>query len=322
MDTTIKRILYSIIMVLLMSSCYTKKVYNELQTKYDAEVKENKTKDNDLEEKKITITELNFAIDRNKKHIKELCQDTTRLYWKNRNLALEKKSSENRITQYKEQIKEIQTGTNSQIDQYLSQFEKLNKTLENKEKTIRLEKLKVEKQENEVERMKVLIQRQKDIQSNIKIELADALLGYVDNGITIKNYKGRVYVSFEEKLLFNIGEYNVDGKGTEVIKKLASVLAENKDLQIIVEGHTDNMTIKKESQFKDNWDLSVLRATSVVREILKNKNINPQRISAAGRSKFFPIDDNNTPEGRQRNRRTEIILAPNLEKMFEIINPK
>ncbi|MDC1107338.1 OmpA family protein, partial [Prolixibacteraceae bacterium] len=220
------------------------------------------------------------------------------------------------------QIKEIQTGTNSQIDQYLNQFEKMNKTLEKRERDIRLEKLKVEQKDDEVAQMKKLIQEQKNIQSNIKIELADALLGYIDNGITIMNQEGRVYVSFAEQLLFNVGEYSVDTKGSDAIKKLSEVLAQNKDIQIIVEGHTDDLTMKKDSPFEDNWDLSVLRATSVAREILKNKKINPKRITAAGRSKFYPIDTSKTPEARQKNRRTEIILAPNMEKLFEIIEDK
>ncbi|MCT4672360.1 MAG: OmpA/MotB family protein [Prolixibacteraceae bacterium] len=322
MKFILKKFIYSLSFLILMSSCYSKKVYNDLQSKYDKEVEDNKTNTRKLQDKEVAIAELKFNQDEDAKKIKKLSKDTTRLYWENRNLSLENESNQKRIEQYRAQIKEIQTGTNSQIDQYLNQFEHLNKTLETKERAIRIEKLKVEQKGNEVVRMRQLIAKQKDIQSNIKIQLADALLGYIDNGITIKNQQGRVFVSFEEKLLFKIGEYTIDSTGTDAIKKLTEVLAKNKDIQIIVEGHTDDMTIKKDSKYKDNWDLSVLRSTSVVREILKNNNIDPKRVTAAGRSKFFPIENEKTPEARQRNRRTEIILAPNLEKLFEIIDDK
>lgn len=322
MKFILKKFIYSLSFLILMSSCYSKKVYNDLQSKYDKEVEDNKTNTRKLQDKEVAIAELKFNQDEDAKKIKKLSKDTTRLYWENRNLSLENESNQKRIEQYRAQIKEIQTGTNSQIDQYLNQFEHLNKTLETKERAIRIEKLKVEQKGNEVVRMRELIAKQKDIQSNIKIQLADALLGYIDNGITIKNQQGRVFVSFEEKLLFKIGEYTIDSTGTDAIKKLTEVLAKNKDIQIIVEGHTDDMTIKKDSKYKDNWDLSVLRSTSVVREILKNNNIDPKRVTAAGRSKFFPIENEKTSEARQRNRRTEIILAPNLEKLFEIIDDK
>ncbi|QZT36185.1 OmpA family protein [Halosquirtibacter xylanolyticus] len=319
MNSKVNKLFYTLSFLLIFSSCYTKKVYNELQGKYDQEVKDNKQKTTELHKKDVAIAELSFTSDEDKKKLTQLAKDTTRLYWKNRNLSLENESSKKRIAQYRAQIKEIQTGTNSQIDQYLNQFERLNKTLEKRERDIRLEKLKVEQKDGEVVQMQQLIEQQKNIQSNIKIQLADALLGYIDNGITIMNREGRVYVSFEEQLLFNVGEYDIDTKGSDAIKKLAKVLAQNKNVQVIVEGHTDDLTMKKDSQFKDNWDLSVLRATSVAREILKDKDIDPKRITAAGRSKYYPIDHSQTPEARQKNRRTEIILAPNMQKLFEII---
>jgi chemotaxis protein MotB len=120
-------------------------------------------------------------------------------------------------------------------------------------------------------------------------------------------------------LLFESGSTVVDPKGVDALKKLAKVLEREADVTVLIEGHTDNVPIKS-ATIKDNWDLSVLRATSIVRILTSSSKIDPQRLTAAGRGEFFPIDKANTPEARKKNRRTEIILTPNLDKLFELIN--
>jgi len=131
---------------------------------------------------------------------------------------------------------------------------------------------------------------------------------------------GKIYVSLDESLLFASGSWTVNAKGKDALMKLSNVLAENPDIAIMVEGHTDNLAYKGSGQVKDNWDLSVMRATSVTKIILDNKSVDPKRITSAGRGEYFPIDGANNSEARQKNRRTEIILTPNMDEFMKILN--
>lgn len=153
----------------------------------------------------------------------------------------------------------------------------------------------------------------------LKNKVMNALTGFDNKGLSISNRNGKVYVSMDEKLLFKSGSYTVDVRGGQALKQLAEVLSANKDINIMIEGHTDNISYKGSGDLKDNWDLSVKRATSIVRILSLNKGINPQRMTVAGRSKYFPMVTNATVEGRSKNRRTEIILTPKLDELFQIL---
>lgn len=145
-----------------------------------------------------------------------------------------------------------------------------------------------------------------------------ALLGFNNDGLTIETKNGKVYVSLEERLLFASGSTTVDPKGEAALKELGNVLAKNTDINVLIEGHTDNVPIKG-GPIKDNWDLSVLRATSVVRILEKNKGINLVRLTPAGRGEYSPLDMANTPEARKKNRRIEVILTPKLDDLFKMM---
>ena len=125
-------------------------------------------------------------------------------------------------------------------------------------------------------------------------------------------------VAMSDKLLFQSGSARLDKRGEEALGKLAEVLNKQTDIDVFIEGHTDNKPINT-VQFKDNWDLSVIRATSVVRILIKNYNVNPLQIQPSGRGEYMPVDDNETIEGRSKNRRTEIIMAPKLDKLFQML---
>ena len=138
--------------------------------------------------------------------------------------------------------------------------------------------------------------------------------------VTEKN--GKVYVSMDEKLLFASGKFNIDTRGEQALQELAKVLSTDTTINVMVEGHTDNVPFSAASsaQIRDNWDLSVMRATTIVKTILKfGQDINPQRLTASGRGEYVPIDTDNTKEARAKNRRTEIILTPNLDALFDIL---
>ena len=156
----------------------------------------------------------------------------------------------------------------------------------------------------------------------LKDRVSEALLGFQDKGLTVQTKNGKVYVSMAEKLLFSSGSWTVNPQGREAIYEIANIMAKNPDIHVMVEGHTDNVPLRGKGDVKDNWDLSVKRATSIVRLLLENKDVEPANVSACGRGEYFPIVDNDSPENRARNRRTEIILTPDLDELFQIIESR
>ncbi len=146
----------------------------------------------------------------------------------------------------------------------------------------------------------------------------DALLGFNSEELTVTQKDGKVYVAMSDKLLFESGSAQVNKQGKAALGKLAEVLKKQTDIDVMIEGHTDSKPIKT-VQFKDNWDLSVVRATSVVRILTKDYNVNPLQIVPSGRSEYLPVDSNETAEGRAHNRRTEIIMAPRIDKLMDIL---
>lgn len=158
----------------------------------------------------------------------------------------------------------------------------------------------------------------KDSATNaLRQKIQQALLGFEKSDLTVEKKNGKVYVSLAEKLLFASGSTEVSAKGKQALLQLAEVLKKNPDISITVEGHTDNVPIST-AAIKDNWDLSVLRGTSIIR-ILTQAGVDPRQITAAGRGEYLPVGSNASPEGKAKNRRTDIILTPNLEELNEIL---
>ncbi len=181
--------------------------------------------------------------------------------------------------------------------------------------------LELEKKNAKLAELEKILDAQKKTVQDLKNKVSEALLGFENNGLTVTNKNGKVYVSLEEKLLFKTASWDIDANGRSALKKLAAVLEKNPDIQITIEGHTDNVPYYPGTgQLKDNWDLSVKRATTVVRTILEGSKIKPGRLTAAGRSEYVPLEAGDTPETRQKNRRTEIILTPDLTELYDLIN--
>ncbi len=153
----------------------------------------------------------------------------------------------------------------------------------------------------------------------LKDKVSKALKGFEGQGLTVETRNGKVYVSMEEKLLFKSGSWVVDTKGQNAIKELAKVLELNPDINIMIEGHTDDLAYKGSGGVDDNWDLSVKRATAIVKIIITNSKVSPERLSASGRSEYVPVDKAKTSEARAKNRRTEIILTPKLDELFKMM---
>lgn len=182
--------------------------------------------------------------------------------------------------------------------------QKLNANLMEREKTI-------------VELQKMIAEQNQKVK-NLLNSVKDALLGFSSDELTVREEGGKVYVAMSDKLLFESGKAVVNAQGKAALGKLAEVLNRQTDIDVYIEGHTDNVPIRT-AVFQDNWDLSVIRATSVVRILTETYGVNPLQIQPCGRGEYKPIDVNTTAEGKARNRRTEIIMAPQLDKLFKML---
>lgn len=192
-------------------------------------------------------------------------------------------------------------------------------SLEAKEKNLIKLQSELEVRAKRVDELESVLARKDSAVNALKAKVQNALLGFENEGLTIEQKNGKVYVSLDNSLLFASGSYNVEAKGKEVLQNLSGVLEKNADVNVLVEGHTDNVPYNGSGVLKDNWDLSVKRATSVVKILLDKSSIDAKRLTAAGRADFVPIASNDTAEGRATNRRTEIILTPKLDELFEIL---
>jgi chemotaxis protein MotB len=216
------------------------------------------------------------------------------------------------VKETRQLLQELQTA---QADLAKKQTELVN--LENELNAKRLE---LEKRNARLIELESMIQRKDSVVRVLKEKVSDALLGFEGQGLQVTQKNGKVYVSLDEQLLFKTGSTDVDPKGKTALKKLAVVLEQNPDINIMIEGHTDDVPFVAGSAIKDNWDLSVMRATSVTRILLEGSRIDPKRITASGRGEFLPVEKGKTPEARQKNRRTEIILTPKLDELYDILN--
>lgn len=177
----------------------------------------------------------------------------------------------------------------------------------------------LQKREARVNELEGILKSKDDAVNDLKKKVSDALTGFENKGLTITQKNGKIYVSLDESLLFASGSTTVEAKGVEALKKLAKVLEQNQDINVLVEGHTDDVPMNGKGEIKDNWDLSVMRATSIVKIIVNNSKTDPKRLTAAGRSEYIPIDPAKTSEARKKNRRTEIILTPKLDELFKVL---
>ncbi len=177
----------------------------------------------------------------------------------------------------------------------------------------------LKKREARLTEVEAILRKRDEATNALKEKLQKALLGFQQSGLSVDIRNGKVYVSLTDKLLFNTGSIIIDEKGKAALRELAKVLQTQPEIHISVEGHTDNQRVVNLGQIKDNWDLSVLRATSVVRYLTESEKIDNGRITATGKGEYQPIESGNSPEARSRNRRIEIVLSPKLDELYELI---
>jgi len=207
------------------------------------------------------------------------------------------------------------------VNKNLSQSEQYNLMLKQKSDELTSKEKMLSERENALRDMQKVIARQDSITKRLNSILHDALLGFKSDELSVEVKNGKVYVSMSDKLLFKSGSAAIEAKGLDAIRVLADVLNKNTDIDILVEGHTDNVPIKT-ALYRDNWDLSVARAISIVHILTDEYKIPPVRLTASGRGEYAPRASNSTAEGRTLNRRTEIILSPKLEEIMQLLKVK
>ena len=215
------------------------------------------------------------------------------------------------ITDIEKKYNELSSAKLTEAEQFNLALKQKSQELEDKEKLLA-------ERERALNELRNVIARQDSITKRLNDVLRNALLGFNSDELSVEIKNGKVYVSMTDKLLFKSGSAAVEAKGKEAIKLLAGVLDKNRDIDILIEGHTDNVPIKT-AVYRDNWDLSVARATSIVRILTEEYKIVPTRLTASGKGEYSPRATNETPEGRALNRRTEIILSPKLDEIMQLL---
>ena len=327
-------ILHFIAIILLLSSCVTPKIHNAL-------LSENERVSNKLTANEKMVLQLNDALEEKEGKIliienllSELRNDSvhngkalTILQDKYNELSdtydlLTSKSSRYMADKAKEtkklleQLEQVQTALFAKEDE----LNNLSNSLDIKEKELRLAEDELSARSIRVTELEAIINRKDSMVTSLKNSISKALIGLEGEGLTIEQRNGKVYISLEEDLLFASGKYVVNNGGITALNKLATALSVQTDLEILVEGHTDDIPLSGKGLVKDNWDLSVMRATNVVKVLTKNPSLNPLQLTAAGRAEFSPISSNQTKEGRSSNRRIEMILSPNLDDLFDLLD--
>lgn len=353
MNHKLKYFVYAILLIAVYS-CVPVHKLNDLKdkkNKCDKERDELKSINDSL---KVKINELTADIDKFKRIINPLIEDTTIRGRAHRTLTTQYnqveaqyellfKNFERLKKEYEDQEKKISGKLSNTTDDLLKReddvkkmnislqeqkdkLDELKRTLDNKDLELRTKDFELKRQASLLEDktkkladLQNILNRKDSVVKALKDKVSNALNTFENDGLSVYMKNGKVYVSLDEKLLFKPAKWDIDPKGQAALKKLAKVLEQNTDINIMVEGHTDNIKLQGKTDIADNWDLSVKRATSIVKFLLSNGDIDAKRLMATGRGEFLPIDPANTKDARQKNRRTEIILTPKLDELFKVL---
>jgi len=316
-----------------MVSCVPQRKLEEEQAKRTASEKELSALKTTNQANEAKLDEATKTLADNTRQIEEIKKDTTEI-GKNYRLFNAKYEQLNKVNNQlldkynsllagnEKDTKKLSGELRSTQEELLKKADEL-KILESKlnEQKTSLDALTVELQKREarVVELESVLKKKDDAVNELKKKLSDALFGFEGKGLTITQKNGKVYVSMDESLLFASGSTTVEQKGVDALKKVAKVIEQTTDINILIEGHTDDVPMVGKGEIKDNWDLSVMRATSIVKIITKNSSVDPRRLTAAGRGEYFPIDPAKTADARKKNRRTEIILTPKLDELFKVL---
>lgn len=335
------QLLIALMVILLSTSCVTQKRYADLETKYKKCSDEMSGVEKSKNDIGVLNTELNAEIEKMKKQKSDMESESALLKDKFDKMESEHADLSTNYTSLQQKYNKLLTGNRVETQEVMEALQKTQADLLKKENDLKKSEadlLKLQAQLNEKkdnldiltgqldakekklnELQSILDNKDKQV-ADLKNKITAALLGFKDKGLTIETRNGKVYVSMDEKLLFASGSWTVAEEGKNALKSVGKVLETNPDINVMIEGHTDNVPYMGSGQVKDNWDLSVMRATAIVKILLENKGIEAKRIAASGRSQYIPVDIADTKEARAKNRRTEIILTPKLDELLKVLD--
>ena len=327
-------------MIFIASACVPAKEFQALQDKNIKCEEEREKLAIENESLEINNKELNSKYEVLKAEVQQLAADSL-----SRSIEMNRLRDQNqRLTNRYEELQELQksfmAGSQQETRRVLAQLQATQEELQVKQDALKelerqlnlrrrnLEEMQtylnqvkndLEERNAKIVEMEQILSRKDSAVMVLRRAVADALFGFEGKGLSVKLKNGKVYVSLEEQLMFKSGSHTVDANGAKALRQLVPVLEKSPDINIVVEGHTDELPFPPRGELLDNWDLSVKRATSIVRILLQDSKIDPARVSASGRSQYHPVDMNRSTEARQRNRRTEIILTPKLDELLELL---
>ncbi|MDG1263342.1 MAG: OmpA family protein [Flavobacteriaceae bacterium] len=307
-----KKLIFLSLCSLSLASCVSSKMFNEIEGNY-AQLKV----DHSILEK--DNSELIVRYDSLRYHYGELMSQYEKM-------EMELDSSKKSFETLQDSYTALEKNSNAELQESIEQNRGLLDQIQLKESELFEERSELDSLKNElasriarVDELEQVIANKEALLSNLKSSLTKALLSFDGKGLTVEQRDGKVYVSMENKLLFKPGSWAVGLQGRQAIRQLAMVLEENKDIAILIEGHTDDEPYIGDSKLSGNWDLSVKRATSIVALLLKNNGVAPENITAAGKGEYAPLVPNSSASNRSKNRRIEVILAPKLDEIGKLL---
>lgn len=312
------KILFSALFsIFILSSCVSSKVHKELQAEYDSLESRNQKLTNDLKETR----------NKGEKNLAALQDEYNKVTAERDGIKSDLENSQSKLKSLTESYDALRSNSSSALAENSKRNRELLNELDEKEKALRAEQQRLEKlqkdlaaRSNRINELEGLI-ASKDAKMNaLKNAVSNALTNFEGKGLTVEQRDGKVYVSMENKLLFSSGSWTVNTEGKKAVQQLGQVLAQNPDIAVLIEGHTDNVPYGGSGQITDNWDLSTKRATSIVQILRENAKIDPSNLTAAGRGEFAPVAENNSADGKAKNRRIEVILTPKLDEISQLLN--
>lgn len=321
-----KRILGLFSLLIFVSSCVTSKVHKDLQAEHQK-----------LESAHDSLTKRFLTLEADHREVSELLKEAKSAYFRlQKDSANMQHQIEQRSRDYDElsrsydflleNNKSLLSRSSAENRALLSRLQRAQDDLSEREDSLRMERRRIEdlafslqQREAQIKELEGALSRKDSLMNAVRNRIAEALLSFDGKGLSVDLRDGKVYVTLENALLFKSASWELDVRGQSALGSLAAVLEENPDLNVLVEGHTDSDAFNGRGQVRDNWDLSVMRATSIIRELTKNKGVDPTRLTAAGRSEYQPVVENDSAENKAINRRTEIIITPRLDELTKLI---
>jgi chemotaxis protein MotB len=317
-----KKVIFSLALLSLMSSCVSKKIYNDLENKYTDLKKENRFLSDENDELHKANAEFDSVNKSLIAELKSLKADKAKL-------QADCTATSNNLKALQDSYAALEKNSNDALATNMAKNRELLAQLDAKEKALAAEQDRLNKLNNELaantkrlNELESMIAAKDAAMKKLKDTLSKALNAFEGKGLTVYQKNGKVYVSMENKLLFQTGSWAVGSEGRRAVVEVGKVLAQNPDITVLIEGHTDNDKILGNigGGIESNWDLSTKRATAIVNILAENGGIRKQNLTAAGRGEFAPIMSNDTNEGKAKNRRIEIILTPKLDEISKMLN--